>query len=346
MNTLHDDELKIAIEAVEWLDRAKSRKRMDQKALQAWLRESPEHIRHFLMASEMDRDLDFLLPKFEKVPANARGIPHLTLIRDARAVEPASGGVGSTRSKSFALVKKVVALAACMMVATVAVYVTRAPTHAIEYTTSVGERRSVPLVDGSVMNVNTASRLEVTYTRKARNVRLLSGEALFDVARDKARPFRVQVNRTVVEAVGTQFVVHKLPDDSAVVSVLEGSVQVLGNGVAVPVVAGELTKIRSDATVEPAVRGNVLRVSAWREGFVQFEEETLANIATELNRYSDVKFVVESDQVRELRFTLTLRTDNPKGLVESLKHEPGLIVEEQDTQVTIRPETARKSARE
>ena len=75
-------------------------------------------------------------------------------------------------------------------------------------TTAVGEQREMQLPDGSMIALNTDSQLEVTYGENYRDVRLLKGEALFEVTRDPARPFIVDAGIRRVEAVGTAFVVH------------------------------------------------------------------------------------------------------------------------------------------
>src|SRR4029453_10983270 len=73
-----------------------------------------------------------------------------------------------------------------------------------EYATALGEQRAFKLADGSVLYLNTLSRVEVTHSREARLVRLLEGEAMFAVEHDPARPFRVLSGATVIQAIGTR----------------------------------------------------------------------------------------------------------------------------------------------
>ncbi len=94
------------------------------------------------------------------------------------------------------------------------------------YTTQIGERRSIALADGSTIDLNARSTLRVNFSKTERNVELIDGQALFEVAKDKARPFIVRSGETVVRAVGTQFdVYHK--KEGTTVTVIEGSVAVL-----------------------------------------------------------------------------------------------------------------------
>lgn len=65
------------------------------------------------------------------------------------------------------------------------------------------------LNDGSIVYLNTRSRVEEQFSRQARNVRLLEGEAMFSVEHDRARPFRMISDDTVIQAIGTQFNVYR-----------------------------------------------------------------------------------------------------------------------------------------
>src|SRR5690606_37574017 len=94
------------------------------------------------------------------------------------------------------------------------------------YNTRLGELKVAPLADGSVMTLNTASRVVVDFTETRRVVRLLEGESLFDVAKDASRPFLVEAGGTEVRAVGTSFTVRRLGDAPVQVLVREGVVEV------------------------------------------------------------------------------------------------------------------------
>src|SRR5581483_2695252 len=95
------------------------------------------------------------------------------------------------------------------------------------YTTEVGELRTITLGDGSVVTLDAASRISVSFTRTQRSIELSDGQALFRVAKDPGRPFVVKSNNTRVTAVGTQFDVNR-KSNGTVVTVLEGRVSVAG----------------------------------------------------------------------------------------------------------------------
>lgn len=101
------------------------------------------------------------------------------------------------------------------------------------YSTGIGEQRTLTLWDGSKIELNSLSKLKVHYSRQQREVELLTGQALFSVAKDPARPFVVRTETTRVQAVGTAFDVYR-KSSSTVITVLEGSVAVLEETAALP----------------------------------------------------------------------------------------------------------------
>jgi transmembrane sensor len=92
------------------------------------------------------------------------------------------------------------------------------------YATDLGEIRQVPLEDGSLATINTASRIEVNFKPDLRLISLEEGEAWFKVAKNAARPFMVRAGDVWVRAVGTAFSVRRDPQGEEVI-VTEGVVQ-------------------------------------------------------------------------------------------------------------------------
>ena len=91
------------------------------------------------------------------------------------------------------------------------------------YVTAIGQQQSTILPDGSNILLNTDSQLRVEYEDDVRNIYLLRGEALFEVSKDKDRPFRVYAGDGRIEAVGTAFSVY-LRNNTVDVTVTEGKV--------------------------------------------------------------------------------------------------------------------------
>src|SRR6266849_644012 len=92
--------------------------------------------------------------------------------------------------------------------------------------TAVGQQRNVTLADGSIVTLNTNTILETDLRWHAREIYLRKGEAHFQVAHDRSRPFLVHAGDAVVRAVGTAFEVRVLSDQHVDVVVDEGRVEV------------------------------------------------------------------------------------------------------------------------
>ena len=116
--------------------------------------------------------------------------------------------------------------AAAAVVVAVAYWISLDPE--VVYKTGRAEQREVALDDGSRIHLNAASEAIVRYTSSLREVELVRGEGVFDVAQEQSRPFVTTAADTGVVAVGTQFRVRL--DDNVVVTVLEGTVGVSAGG--------------------------------------------------------------------------------------------------------------------
>jgi transmembrane sensor len=165
--------------------------------------------------------------------------------------------------------------------------------------TAVGEVRSIPLADGSVATVNTASRVQVSMEPDRRTVELERGEAWFHVSRDATRPFVVEAGRVRVQAVGTAFSVRKR-EGGADVLVTEGVVNAWVDGAEsekLRLTAGSKAFVSEDGDGRRVEQGSatVERDLAWRNGMIDLDGATLAQAAREFNRYNSRRLVVESE---------------------------------------------------
>ncbi|MDR3506882.1 MAG: FecR domain-containing protein [Caulobacteraceae bacterium] len=175
------------------------------------------------------------------------------------------------------------------------------------YRTGVGERRTVALADGSTVELNTASLIEVSLRKTSRQVRLLRGEAQFHVAHDTARPFYVEAASARLRAVGTAFNV-RIHNDLVELTVTEGVVAVAPRGrstreaVAPHVAAGGGAVIVA-GTVAPAPLGEeaLRQRTAWQQGVIELDGETLAQVVEEFNRYQTRPIVIGDARLADLR---------------------------------------------
>ena len=222
------------------------------------------------------------------------GLRHSDIVRDARRYATVRAGRRSRLAEwrqaiGWKWPGAVAALGAAVVALVVAVPDTRT------YRTRVGEMRLMTLADGSVMRLNTGTRVAVSIGGSRRRVELLAGEVRFDVAHDPARPFEVEANGMRVRAIGTSFDVVALPERTEV-TLIHGRVSVeakgasaagerryLAPGQQVRLVAGGLTRpnaARLDATV------------AWQRHLIDLNDLPLADALKELNRYSSVRLEV------------------------------------------------------
>ncbi|MBL8270123.1 FecR family protein [Steroidobacter sp.] len=183
------------------------------------------------------------------------------------------------------------------------------------YSTDVGERRSVMLKDGSQINLNTASRVEIDMSEQQRTVRLVRGEGLFKVAHDPTRPFVVMAGNTAVRAVGTAFNVRMRGEQLVEVTVTEGIVSVGDRRISADSTAVVAAGAVSSATLE---KDELHRRVAWREGVIELKGETLAQAVDEFNRYSKRKLVVADPAIAAIRVGGRFETDEADKFLNAI----------------------------
>jgi transmembrane sensor len=223
------------------------------------------------------------------------------------------------------------------------------PQQAQTYTTAVGDQKAIKLSDGSVVHLNTATKVEVRYSRNHRIIELLSGEALFTVEKDPTRPFIVSTDSAQVVAVGTQFNVYRDRHADTRVTVLNGVVEVSetttaheGGGQvhgadAVRLMAGEIAQVDLQGRIAKHPMQNVQRAIAWRERRLVFPGDSIADIAEEFNRYNHVPIRVEGDTIRQRRMSGVFDADDPVPLLRFLTNDPEVEVVTGAREIIIRP---------
>lgn len=188
-----------------------------------------------------------------------------------------------------------------------------------DYQTAYGEVRRVPLNDGSIMTLNTLSKVDLEFGETQRSVKLLSGEGYFEVAPDSSRPFVVSSVGYSVKAIGTAFVVRNLTDQTFQVLVYEGVVEVDGrNTQPIEVTAGKLVEVSAangDLQVSHLDDEQLLQGLAWREGKIALTGQTLEYAAREFNRYNEITIVTEPS-VSDLEIVGWYSANDPIGFAE------------------------------
>lgn len=212
------------------------------------------------------------------------------------------------------------------------------------YATAVGGQREERLADGSRVHLNTNSLITVQFGAGERRVRLLRGEAAFDVIHDPERPFSVYAQNRIVTALGTRFTV-RLGAENVQVAVATGKVALgrarPGSASPGPVrrpapgapppaePAQEVMFLVQGQRAELPLAGNAApvltamdkqareRTFAWLQGRLIFDDERLATIVAEVSRYTAVQVTI-APELGDIRLSGRFKTGDTEALLEAL----------------------------
>lgn len=199
-----------------------------------------------------------------------------------------------------------------------------------------GEMLVKTLSDGTVVRLNTNSIAKVDYSERSRTVRLVRGEALFEVVKDTTRPFEVYAGNARIEAVGTAFLI-RMNDEEMAVTVTEGKIRLdsIVNPAAgiidrmvkeeerpddtVYLVAGETTVVNTEIqSIDALDTDEIGRHTAWTKGDLVFAGDTLAYVADELSRYNSVTISMDHE-LRGERMGGRFKTTDVDRILEALE---------------------------
>ena len=200
------------------------------------------------------------------------------------------------------------------------------------YATAVGEHRTVALDDGSHIELNTDTAISVTISRSQRNVRIDKGEAYFDIAHSAARPFNVIAGSGRILDLGTKFLVRR-DADRLQVSLLEGRAQFTVDDRDSR--TGSASLIPGDVAVATPTSFSVNRKSlpilhaelGWRRGLLIFDNTSLAEAATEFNRYNRTQLVIADRATESVTVGGTFTAGDVGAFARVVKGVLGLRVE-------------------
>lgn len=274
---------KVRAEAAAWIAQLHDEQRSPnlEARVHAWLAESESHRRAF------DR-LTLVWERTGQIGLRARG--DTLVMRSGRRA----------RFKAWTA-----ALAASLLLTVVAAAVYHWSNNAL--VTGVGQMDMRLLPDGTRVVLNTNTRIEVNYDERARRVRLIRGEARFDVSKRPTWPFIVSVNNQEIRALGTSFIVRQDSQDLSV-TLVEGQISVTPIARNDEAPASDPQVLRPGQRLvlsqhhAPAVdRPELTHITAWERGRVEFDDTPLKDAANEMNRYTTSHVTVPDDDVAQLR---------------------------------------------
>jgi len=272
---------------------------------------------------------------FERCTDTWQDVRGLTLSGYAAAVGAAQLGAPNLGRR---------AALACATLACVALVVWRPWSSDGAFETGVGEQRAVMLPDGTRMTLNTATRVSVTLAKARRTVQVSRGEALFEVAKDAARPFVVQVADANVTATGTTFLVRATPqarDEASGVTLIEGQVIVRRSGGAadghldeqIVMAPGERLRMgvagvgTRDVPSSRLDRPKIENLTAWKRGEVVLDDVPMADAVAEMNRYSNLPVgIADLEVIGALRVSGVMRAGDSEAFAHAVASLHGLSV--------------------
>ena len=318
-----------------------------------WLRNSPMHVEEYLGVTQVARDLMACAPQAQ---SSIDALVERARREADSVVRPLDAPAPRRREPQAAhwrLLAAAAAIVAAIGVATLLWQRTApvpAPVAATELRlqTRHGEQLTRRLSDSSVLHLNTDSDVSVRYDAKERRVTINHGQVNFEVAHDPHRPFEVFAGVAEVIARGTVFDV-RLTDESTIVTVAEGRVTVApaaarsqlssGNDGSGPtpqaspprgaVEVGANQQLHVSATDWQAAPTTVdaQHATAWLRHQIAFENEPLADVAAEFNRYSSSPIQIESGALRTLRISGVFADNDPQAFIAFLRSLDGVRVE-------------------
>jgi transmembrane sensor len=337
----------IAAEAVDWFlqFRERTAAEADHQGFSEWLLRSPTHVEEYLQVS----------CAWSLVNAGAEGdLEAAVLVAAAKAHHESDnvvalpsrfgGRLPPADSESGRVLTgrrwRAAALAASLLLG-ITLWITflswQSP---MTFQTVVGEQSSFTLQDGSVVFLNTNSKVSVGWLPTERHIELVRGEARFQVAKDASRPFTVATTAAAVRALGTVFNVRAEPPGTQV-AVLEGQVEVTvapttARAFGMPVTANEgstavqppaIESVRLAAGERAAVTSHGIQtntgptieaVMAWTQRRLVFRDQPLDAVVHEFNRYRTHALVLDDPGLTSLRISGVFDLSDPESLIAYL----------------------------
>ena len=204
-------------------------------------------------------------------------------------------------------------------------------------TTPVGGEYSLVLSDGTKVFLNAESEMNypVVFAGGERKV-VLKGEAFFEVAEDKARPFVVSTGDFDVRVTGTQFNVRVYPDETPTATLAEGSIRLLKGEHITDLVPGEQARVGAESVEVRKV--NLEEAIAWRHDAFSFKQVRLEDLLTELARWYDMEVFYQNTGLKDLHFTAWFkRSSSMKEVVRLLERTQKVKLEVKGKTLIVKP---------
>lgn len=311
----------------------------DSQAFRQWLNTSTEHKNIIIELAGLWENMDVLSELSDLFPLSKKP--------KASIIESISRFKFSLRPVAIASLSLILLVSASLYLGQDLIHPNFTDTKQVEtvYRTSVGEQVKISLPDGSDTTLNTDSVIEVAYSEKQRKIRLIKGEAHFNVIHNDNRPFVVHAGKGIIRAVGTAFSVH-IKGDDVVVMVTEGRVEIASAIEIIPnsnidinqiapskflttITAGQSAEygnenIHSVQQIEPEI---ILRKLSWQRGMLVFDGDPLDEVVEEISRYTNTEIIISDPEIRNIRVGGYFKTGETDALLNVLEDNFSIHVE-------------------
>jgi transmembrane sensor len=345
----------IAEQAAAWFVTHRAAPLDERQRLQffAWLKASPIHVEEYLSIAALESSLSAATEDPEisldaLLEAAHRDTP--AQVVDLRSGRPASARPPEHTRRSNSWWVGAAALAGIGMVAAVLVWALGEGQWLSlpkTYQTTHGGQGMWQLADGSVLHLNTDSSVTVRFSEHERLVTLRQGQALFEVAHEAVRPFRVNSGDSSTVAVGTEFDVYRRGDATQITVVkgrvlvypgplsVSSSASMAGDEHSLSVSAGQQTTVRSGVMPTAPVNADLSRAVAWLERQIVFDQQPLDEVAGEFNRYNGISFEIDDPKLRTLPVSGVFDAYDPASFAAFLGSLDGIRVEWQGKLIRV-----------
>ena len=290
----------------------------DQAALDSWLAKSFAHRTAYWR-------LEAAWERADRLSALRSRSPH---------------GGSSRGEREFGLSFKIVAAAALIAALGAAIWTLSPGERESVYATAIGDHELITLADGSHIDLNTNSELQIQRDTDQRVVRLVRGEAFFEIQHNPAHPFVVLAAAHRVTDIGTKFLVRE-QQGRVKVAVVEGSARLESDVVGTTqsgtvLLPGDVALATASSVTMTRKPVDTLRTElSWRHGVLAFHHAALAEVAAEYNRYNQQQIVIGDASLSQLTISAQLPTNDVNAFARMAKNFLGLRVQNKGDEIVI-----------
>ena len=339
----------VAQQAADWhVANLEGLSKPDAVAFADWLKASPIHVQEYLCLAQVASDLrtaagnpvtsiDSLVESARNAPEPVSELPVSEL--PLPEATPAAAPMAEHPRVARSWMRMAAAVGGVSLLGLLAMWRLQPGVDVQHHETAHSQHMTHSLPDQSVLTLDADSAVDIRYGKAERNVELVRGQALFQVAHDTSRPFRVQAGPVAVTAVGTRFDVDRRADIT-VVTVFEGTVavDVARDGAArVMVHAGQQLRIDSELVAAGPLAVDASHSAAWLDGQIYFDQEPLAEVAAEVSRYSPQPIEVRDATLRGLPISGACAANDTDAFLAFVRSLDGVHVRSEPGSVVVEP---------